>query len=162
MTNSDEVKEKKVKRRRIKKNKDYKMLSKGAENEVKNRRVLFVLETIAITVLSICMIALLLNKTFFREEYEANDFKIKIPMLYYFVSDKDGVIEFKTLRKSGYDRKYFDDYLANLDRYTCNGESFYYDSKYKLAIYDIEVEKVIAVKTIKIHYEVIDINSICY
>ncbi len=161
MTNSDdkkELKEKKEKKRRIRKNKE----PKEAADQARSKNTIFVLETLAITVLSICMIALLLNKTFFREEYETNDFKIKIPMLYYFVSDKDGIIEFKTLRKSDYDREYFDDYLNDLDRYTCKGKSFYYDSKNKLAIYNIKVEKKIAIKTIKINYEILDINKICY
>ena len=82
-------------------------------------------------------------------------------LLYFFVKDEDKVVEFKTLRKSEYDKEYFDEYLDKLDRYTCNNEIFYYDKNYNLAIYDIKVEKKFALKTIKISYDVFDVNEVC-
>ena len=51
--------------------------------------------------------------------------------------------------------------MASLDKYTCNGGNFYYDTKYKLAIYDIDVSKDFAVKTVKIKYEIMDIKDAC-
>lgn len=127
----------------------------------KKKTAIYTVETVAIVIIAIVMVALLLNKTFFKEEYESNDFKIPIPILYYFVKDEDGVIEFKTLRKSNYDIAYFDNYKASLDKYDCNGGNFYYDRKYKLAIYDIDISKNFAVKTVKIKYEIMDIKDAC-
>lgn len=129
--------------------------------EQKNYKLLYLIETIVIIILSIIMILLIMNRTFFKEEYETDNFKIKIPLLYYFVKDKDNVIEFKTLRKSDYDKLYFDKYLEDLDRYSCNEEIFYYDDKYNLAIYKVDVEKSIVMKTIKIYYKVEDKNVLC-
>lgn len=129
--------------------------------EQKNYKLLYLIETIVIIILSIIMILLIMNRTFFKEEYETDNFKIKIPLLYYFVKDKDNVIEFKTLRKSDYDKLYFDKYLEDLDMYNCKGKTFYYDDKYNLAIYKVDVEKSIVMKTIKIYYKVEDKNVLC-
>lgn len=155
-----EVKEKKTKV----KNTNKKNLSKETKKEIEmaqKRKFLYFLETLAIAIVSFAMILLLLNKTFFREEYETDEFKINIPMLYFFVKDEDNVIEFKTLRKSEYNVEYFDNYLASLDKYSCNSSNFYYDSKYKLAIYRIDVDKKFAIKTVKITYEIMDLSEVC-
>jgi hypothetical protein len=145
--------------------KELKSASEKRKETVETKRMLYFLETAAIVVIAFLMIVLLLNKTFFREEYvgstEKGDFKINIPLLYFFVKDEDKVVEFKTLRKSEYDREYFDNYLASLDKYSCKSEQFYYDKKYKLAIYDIDIEKNIAVKTIRISYDIFEINDVC-
>ena len=84
-----------------------------------------------------------------------------VPLLYYFVKDEDNVIEFKTLRKSEYDREYFDNYLSTLDKYSCKDENFYYDDRYNLAIYDINVSKKIAIKTVTISYDIFELNEVC-
>ena len=111
------------------------------------------------------MILLLLNKTFFKEEYvkttKNGDFKIAIPLLYYYVSDEDNVVTFKTLRKSTYDEEFRDNYLNSLTKYDCKNESFYYDERYNLAIYKYTVTKNIAIKTIKISYDIFDIKDVC-
>ena len=155
-----EEKEKKPKVK-SKKKKNLNMVSEGEFEKVQKRKFLYFIETLLIAIVSFVMILLLLNKTFFREEYETDDFKINIPMLYFFVKDEDNVIEFKTLRKSEYNVEYFDNYLASLDKYSCNSSNFYYDSRYKLAIYKVDVDKKFAVKTIKITYEVMDLSEVC-
>ena len=126
----------------------------------KEYKLLYLIETLVIIVLSIIMILFLTNRTFFKEEYETDNFKIKIPLLYYFVKDDGNVIEFKTLRKTEYNEVYFDNYLNNLDIYKCK-DTFYYDTRFNLAIYKVDVEKKFGLKTIKIHYKVEDKDTLC-
>ena len=56
----------------------------------------------------------LTNKSFFRKVYKTSDLEINLPFFTYFVSDKENVITFKSLRKSEYLKQYFDEYLSNL------------------------------------------------
>ena len=153
-------------KRKIRKaKKELKMVSEGKKEAVKARKFFYALETIAIIVIAFLMIVLLLNKTFFKEEYvnstKNGDFKIEIPLLYYFVSDEDNVVTFKTLRKSTYDEEFRDKYLNSLTKYDCKNESFCYDENYNLAIYKYTVTKGIAIKTIKISYDIFDIKDVC-
>lgn len=155
-----------VEKKKIRKaKKELKMVSEGKKEAVKARKFLYALETIAIIVIAFLMIVLLLNKTFFKEEYVSStkngDFKIEIPLLYYFVSDEDNVVTFKTLRKSTYDEEFRDKYLNSLTKYDCKNESFYYDENYNLAIYKYTVTKGIAIKTIQISYDIFDIKDVC-
>lgn len=128
----------------------------------KYSRLVFIL---LISIITIIFLVFLANKTFFRTEYRNKKLKLEIPVFMYFVSDKDGVVTFKTLRKSQNVRKYFDEYLSNLDNfdyYVCNnGKSFYYDDQNDFVIYDIEVKKNIAIKTIKVKYDVKSNSRVC-
>lgn len=162
----EEKKEVTEKKKRLKKTrKELKQLSKDEKERAERIKVSRIIETVIIVIIAFIMVVLLLNKTFFREEYtgqsDSQEFKINIPLLYYFVKDKDGVIEFKTLRKSSYDREYFDEYLGDLDKYDCDGKTFYYDKKYNLVIHDIKVNKTFVMKTILINYEINDVNELC-
>ena len=84
--------------------------------------------------------------------------------LFYFVkSDKDKIV-FKTLRKSSNTRSFFDDFLENgsFDIYYCGDSTpYYYNSEEKYFIYDIEVKKSIAIKTITVKYSTVDNNLFC-
>ena len=165
-TFDDEKKVLTEKKRRVRKTrKELKMLSKEEQERAYGIKLSRIIETAVIVIVAFIMVVLLLNRTFFREEYvgkvDKQEFKINIPLLYYFVKDKDGVIEFKTLRKSSYDREYFDEYLNGLDKYDCSGKIFYYDKKYNLVINSIKVEKKIAIKTVLIDYEIKDADEIC-
>ena len=162
----EEKKEITEKKKRVRKTKkELKQLSKDEQERANKIRISRLIETVIIVIIAFIMVVLLLNKTFFREEYtgkvDNQEFKINIPLLYYFVKDKDGVIEFKTLRKSDYDREYFDEYLGDLDKYDCNGKTFYYDKKYNLIINSIKVNKKFVMKTILIDYDIKDANEIC-
>lgn len=147
--NGTEVIEKKEKR----KIKDKKL--------IKMRKLRYIIETVTVLIIAIIMLILITNKTFFREEYQTDKIKIDLPLLTFFVKDKDNVVELLTLRKSEYVKNYFDVYLESLDRYSCDGKIFYYDNKYDTAIYSISVEKNFAIKKIKINYENNDINKLC-
>ena len=111
------------------------------------------------------LLLLISNKTFFKTSYDNGKIKIDIPAFLYFVNDKDNVITFKTLRKSEYIKEYFDEYLSNLnnyDYYVCGqGKSVYYNEKTNVVIYDIVVRKNIALKTIKINYDIKDPGKVC-
>ena len=153
-----EEKEKEKEEVEIKKSKKRKRDDKQLK---KMRKLLYVIETIAVVIIAIIMLILITNKTFFREEYRTNNIKIDIPLLTFFVSDKNDEIKLLTLRKSEYVKKYFEDYLSLLDRYSCNGEIFYYDENYGTAIYNIDVDKGFALKTITIKYTNKDARELC-
>lgn len=127
----------------------------------KMRKLLYIIETVAVVVIAIIMLILITNKTFFREEYRTNNIKIDVPLLTFFVSDKNNEVKLLTLRKSEYVKKYFEDYLSLLDRYSCNGEIFYYDENYNTTIYSIDVDKNFALKTITIKYSLKDARKLC-
>ena len=125
------------------------------------KKLRYAIETLVVIIITVIMLVLITNKTFFREEYRKDNMKINIPLLTFFVSDKNNEIKLLTLRKSEYVKEYFDDYLSLLDRYTCGNNIFYYDEKYNTAIYNVDVEKGFAIKTITIKYDSGDINALC-
>jgi len=156
--NNDQMKKAKKKERKealIKENKvkkEYKQLSEGNEQRVIRKRRILLVESVLLIVISAILISLICNKTFFREEYKTENVDISIPLLYYFVEDDGKVITFKTLRKSAYDKEYFNSYLENLSVYNCNNEIFYYDEDSSTTIYGVDVEKDFALKTISVYY----------
>jgi hypothetical protein len=165
-TFEEEKKELVEKKKRVRKTKkELKQLSEGKKEKAEGIRTLYIVETAIVVAIAFVMILLLFNKTFFREEYVGKQgdttYKIEIPLLYYFVSDEDGVITFKTLRKSDYDKQYFAEYLDDLDKYDCNGKTFYFDKRFDLVIDKIDVEKKFVMKTIKIHYSIQNENDLC-
>ena len=156
--NNDQLKKAKKKERKEelikekKARKEYVQLSKGNEQRViRKRRILFI-ESFLLIVISAILISLICNKTFFREEYKTEKVDINIPLLYYFVEDDGKVITFKTLRKSAFDKEFFNSYLNNLSIYNCNDEVFYYDETTHTTLYGVEVDKEFALKTISVYY----------
>lgn len=148
----------------VKKNVSKKQIKIDSEYNIKKRKArnLFIL---MFTVVTLIFFVFLVNKTFFRNQYVSNNVKIDLPLFTYFISDKDNVLTFKTLRKSEYVKAYFDEYLSNLnnfDYYVCkNGKSFYYNSGNNVVIYDIDVSKKFALKTIKVMYDVKSNDKVC-
>lgn len=135
---------------------------KRADKQLKKmRKKRYIIETICTIVIATVMLVLITNKTFFREEYRTDNIKIDLPLLTFFVSDNNNEVKLLTLRKSGYVKEYFDEYLSLLDRYSCKDKIFYYDEKHNTAIYEINVEKGFALKTITIKYNNGDANSLC-
>ncbi len=132
--------------------KEYVQFSQGNEERVLRKRRLNVLETLILIVLSLVLVLLLCNKTFFREQYKTEKVDIDIPLLYYFTEDDGNSVTFKTLRKSDYDREFFEDYLDSLDLYNCNNLTFYYDKEKNTTIYSVDVVKDFAIKTITVNY----------
>jgi hypothetical protein len=156
------IKEAKEEKKKVKKvKKQLRKVSKEKEEVIEMRKKRYIIETIIISIFIVFMLILLCNRTFFREEYKTSKIDIDLPLLTFFVKDSDGVIELKTLRKSEYLKEYFDSYLSKLSRYNCNDVSFYYDEVTRTAIYDISVNKVFALKTIKIKYQNGNPNCLC-
>lgn len=157
------LEEKKVKQieRKIKEDK------KVDKEIVKLRKRRIIIETVVVVAISLVLLLLLCNRTFFREEYKTNKVKINIPLLTFFVKDDGEKIVLKTLRKSDYVKEYFEDELANLVKYNCNMKdedeyfSFYYDEGTRTAIYDVKVEKMFAIKTITIYYGNGSADTLC-
>ena len=144
---------KKIEEKKINKiNKQLRKVSADKEKIVQIRKKRRLFEFIIILILFFFMLILLFNKTFFNEKYETSKIKINIPLLSFFISDNGNEIVLKTLRKSDYLEDYFDSYLSNLVKYNCGIYGFYYDKNTNTAIYDISIEKNIAIKTIKIKY----------
>ena len=129
--------------------------------EKKYKKFLYNLELFVIVVFSIIMLILLCNRTFFRSNYKNSKINIDLPLLMFFRSDKDNKLVLKTLRKSEYVKDYFDETLSRMIRYNCNGYSFYYDNKNLYAIYDIDIKKNFAIKTVTIEYASGDANCLC-
>lgn len=154
-----EVKEEKRRAKKVKK--ELRKISAEKEEVLEIRKKRYIFETVVIVIFAIFMLILLCNRTFFREEYKTSKIDLDIPLLTFFVKDSDGEIELKTLRKSAYLREYFDSYLSNFTRYTCDDVNFYYNELTRTAIYDITVEKTFAVKTIRIKYANGDANCLC-
>ena len=127
----------------------------------KNRIVILAL----IISFTLVFLIFLFNKTFFRRTYKTTKLDIDIPIFTYFVNDSDNIITFKSLRKSEYLQQYFDEYLSNLeefDYYICgNDKAFYYNEDTNLMIFSISVEKKIAIKTIKVYYDVRPPERVC-
>lgn len=153
------AKEEKKKSKKIKK--ELRRVSADKEEIVEIRKKRYIVETVIIVIFAIFMLILLCNRTFFREEYKTSKINIDIPLLTFFISDDGNEIVLKTLRKSDYLKEYFDLYLSNLTRYNCDEIGFYYDSSTRTAIYDIDVEKTFAIKTIRIKYSNGEANCLC-
>lgn len=127
------------------------------------------LQLLLLLILAIVLLVFLANKTFFRSYYsnKINDreVRIEIPRFTYLYSEKDGLLTFKTLRKSQNTIKYYDDYL-NSDKfeiYKCANrkEPVYYNKLYNYFLYDVTVKKNFAMKTVTMKYVIHDQNLIC-
>lgn len=169
--NNEEKVEKKI-NKELKKLKDEKKIkkekkkdpTKAFENKEKEyfaKRAKNIFEITVIVIISIIMLILLCNRTFFKEEYKTSKIDINIPLLMFFEEDTGNQIILKTLRKSQYVIDYFDGELGKMPRYSCNGYSFYYDDLTNTAIYNIKVEKSGIIKTVTIDYAVGDFNCLC-
>lgn len=146
-----------------KNNKKKKPVNAFKESEEKYRTIKarYIFESIIILVFCIFVLILLCNRTFFKNKYKTSKIDIDIPLMMYFVKDSGNEVVFKTFRKSAYLKEYFDEKLASLPKYTCEFNSFYYDEKNKLAIYDIDIDKSFAIKTVKIKYVSGDYDCLC-
>ena len=149
----EEKKRKKIETKKRKKvEKELKDLTKDKREIFELRKRRYIIEIAIITIFGIILLILLCNRTFFREEYRTSKINIDIPLLTFFIKDDGNEIVLKTLRKSDYVKEYFDSYLSNLAMYNCGERHFYYDEKTNTAIYDIDVEKTFAIKTITVKY----------
>ncbi len=152
-------KEEKVKAKKIKK--ELKSLSKDRENLIELREKRYIFEASIFVVIAIVLLVLLCNRTFFKDQYKSKNARFDVPIFSFFISDKDNVVTFKTLRKSEKVKQYFDEYLDKLDFYSCNDQVFYYDKYNKVVLYSAEVEKWFAIKTVKIKYRNNTPEQIC-
>ncbi len=134
---------------------------KEAEEKYKAHKIKNTLEIIIVIVFSVIMLLLLSNKTFFREEYRTDKIAIRVPMMMYYVSDKDNEVVLKTLRKSAYVKEYFEKQFEGMTRYNCGDFGFYYDELNNTAIYGVKVDKKFAIKTVKIEYAHGDPDCLC-
>lgn len=165
-----DTKEKKPKKKTVKARKsnasepvkNIKDITSSESVKIFNRKKVTILLVLVLTLL---FFLLLINKTFFRTEYQNHKFKIKIPAFAYFVKDDGSEVTLITLRKSKNVRRYFDEYLSNLDNYdyySCSdGKTLYYNEKNNNVIYSITVDKKFALKTIKIKYDIKDSKEVC-
>jgi len=149
----EEKKRKKIETKKRKKvEKELKDLTKDKKEILEIRKKRYIFETVIIIIFGIFLLILLCNRTFFREEYRTKKINLDIPLLTFFIKDDGNEIVFKTLRKSEYVKQYFDSYLSSLAMYNCGERHFYYDESTNTAIYDIDVEKTFALKTITVKY----------
>lgn len=131
------------------------------EKEYNSRKIRNTLEITIAVILSIFLIFLLCNRTFFKEEYKTSKISLNIPLLMYYTKDDGNQLVFKTLRKSQYVKDYFDGELEKLTRYSCGTHSFYYNDETNTAIYSIDVKKDFAIKTVIINYVQGDADCLC-
>lgn len=141
--------------------KDNKKSKKISKKEKERIRREYKIEVIIVIILFVFLLILLCNRTFFREQYKTSKISLDIPIFSFFVKDDGKILELKTLRKSQYVKKYFEDYLSTLTRYNCKNKIFYYVESTNTIIYDINVEKDFALKTITIKYDNKNPDLIC-
>jgi hypothetical protein len=131
------------------------------EKEYNSRKIRNTLEITIAVILSIFLILLLCNRSFFKEEYKTSKISLNIPLLMYYTKDDGNQLVFKTLRKSQYIKDFFDGELEKLTRYSCGNHSFYYNDETNTAIYSIDVKKDFAIKTVTINYVQGDADCLC-
>lgn len=119
------------------------------------------IEIVIVIILLVFLSFLLCNRTFFRNQYKTSKISLDVPFFSFFVKDDGKTLEFKTLRKTQYVKKYFEDYLSTFTRYNCKRGIFYYAEDTNTIIYDIEVEKGFAVKTITVKYDNKNPDLVC-
>ena len=129
--------------------------------EKKNRKIVQTLELIVIVIFYVIMLFLLCNRTFFRRNYKTSKININIPLLMFYKKDDGNKLVMKTLRKSQYVKDFFDEELKGMTQYNCNNHTFYYDNENHFAIYDIEIDKDFAIKTVTISYATGDADCLC-
>lgn len=134
---------------------------KEKEKLFKSQRTKYIIELTVVLIFSLIMLVLLCNRTFFRENYKTSKISLDIPLLMFFEKDNGKEIVLKTLRKSEYVKDYFDKELENMTIYKCDNSIFYYNDESKTAIYDIDIKKDFAVKTVTIKYAHGDANCLC-
>lgn len=134
---------------------------KDREQEYNSQKIKYAIEITLVIIFSLIIILLLCNRTFFKEEYKTSKISLNIPLLTYFIKDNGEEIELKTLRKTEYVKNFFDNELAKMTRYNCANNTFYYNDESNTAIYNIDVTKNFAVKTIKIKYAQGDVDCLC-
>lgn len=139
----------------------FKSISKEQEELIEAREKRQIIETTILVILAIFVLILLCNKTFFKNQYENSSMYIELPKFTYFMKDENNEVTLKTIRKSAFLREYFDEYLSTLDYYSCDGRVIYYDKKNKTSIFDIEVKKNFAIKTITIKYSDKGLEDLC-
>ena len=163
MKKNTKEKDNKITKRELNKmNKEDIEASKNAIREVKNKIALRRLEIIVVVILSIFMLILLCNRTFFRDKYKSSKITLNIPTMMFFIKDDGNELVMKTLRKSDYVKEFFAGELQNLTRYNCDGYSFYYIDESNTAIYtDILVTKKGIVKTVTVNYAKGDHDCLC-
>lgn len=150
---------KKPKEKKVRKK--IKQAFKESEEKYKANKIKNTIEIVIIVIFSVIMLLLLSNKTFFREEYRTDKITIRVPMMMFFVSDKDNEVVLKTLRKSAYVKDYFEKQFEGMTRYNCGDFGFYYDELNNTAIYGVKVDKNFAIKTVKIEYAYGDADCLC-
>ena len=128
-----------------------------------------IVEVVIACVILVIAFVVACNPTFLKTNYTKklgnSTISIDIPRFTYYVSSDDNTIVFKTLRKSANTKEYYKDFLESerFDIYYC-GESdvpYFYNSVGKYFIYDIEVTKSFAIKTVTINYTTTDYDSFC-
>lgn len=144
-----------------KKKRVFKSISKEQEELIEAREKRQIIETTILVILAIFLLILLCNKTFFKNKYENSSMYIELPKFTYFMKDEENEITLTTIRKSKFLKEYFGEYLSTLDYYYCDGRTIYYDKKNKTSIFDIEVKKTFAIKTIKIKYSDKGLEDLC-
>lgn len=128
-----------------------------------------IVEVVIACIILVIAFVVACNPTFLKTNYtkkvDNSTISIDLPRFTYYVSSDDDTIVFKTLRKSTNTSEYFKDFLESerFDIYYC-GESeipYYYSSVGKYFIYDIEVTKSFAIKTITVNYTTVDYDAFC-
>ncbi len=129
-----------------------------------------IVEVIILCILIVLVFVLSCNRTFLRTSYVKkvgnSEINISLPRFTYFVSSDENKIIFKTLRKSTNTRQFFDEFLETdaFTPYWCpddNEKFYYYNEANKYFIYNIEVTKSFAIKTITVNYSTADENTFC-
>ncbi len=126
-------------------------------------------QLVILIIVAFLLLLFLANRTFFRTAFtkkiDDKEIRVDLPRFTYFISDKDQTLTFKTLRKSQNTINYYDQYLESesFDLYNCTTrkEPIYYNRAYKYFLYDVEVKKSFAVKTVTMKYSLENVDEIC-
>ena len=126
-------------------------------------------EVIIVCIILVALFFVACNKTFLKTNYTkeigSSKISIDLPRFTYYVGTDDEKIVFKTLRKSQYTRRFFENYLETgpFDVYYCGDttEPYYYNEEGKYFILGIDVTKKFAVKTITVRYSTVDYDLFC-
>lgn len=133
---------------------------KKIKNE-KRKKYLTCLELLVIIAVSVILLLLLCNRTFFRNNYKNSKININIPLLMFFKSDDGNKLVMNTLRNEEYVKDFFNDELSSMTKYTCNGFNFYYDELNHVAFYDVKIENTLFVKKVSIDYAAGSSDCLC-
>ena len=105
------------------------------------------------------------SKTFFKRAYENKNIIVNVPLLTFFISDSNNVLELKSTRSIQYLNQFYEKNIlksSKFTEYSCNDKQFLYNPDTQTLIYSIEIIKGKSSNIIKVHYSDKSFEEICF